>query len=58
MLPCLYSLMVRDPKGTPHRGPHLEGDENEEGEFGNGHDRASDDDSGQHEIDPGHSGAE
>lgn len=58
VLPCLYSLMVRDPKSEPHRGPNPEGNENEEGEFGDGHDRAPDDDGGQHDIDPGHSGAE
>jgi multidrug efflux pump subunit AcrB len=51
VLPCLYSLLVRDPKGTYYQGSHPEGYEREEGdEFGNGN--PSDDST------PGHSGAE
>jgi multidrug efflux pump subunit AcrB len=54
VLPCLYSLMVRDPKHVPHRGPNPEGHENEEGEFGDGHDR----DRNRPDVDLGQSGAE
>ena len=46
VLPCLYSLLVHDPMGTPHRGRHIEGDESEEGKFGHGEqfDTGEDDD--------------